>query len=785
MRAHTSVISAKVSGRFVLVAATMLVALVALWLPVQAFALDANGNPVIVALGDSYSSGEGIEPFYDQNLPFDRKSKSESWLAHRSILGWPGRLEATGLDGIRHRMTTVSAGNLNSVDDVLSHYANDENFHFVASSGAEVTHLYTGQEKTCLEGTMFSVDIETDLPPQLDVFDDLEDATVDYVTLTLGGNDMGFTDIVTTAATNASILKPNALSDKLDAAWDKFENETRDDLKQAYFDIYEKSIPKKKTRSDTVILVAGYPALLDWGGNALFDAEEAYTLNSNIYEFNAELRNLVDECRNEKLKNIFFVDVAEAFFSHEAYSAEEYINKVILYQAGNQDLVKDIKRAPVSAYSIHPNQKGAQAYADCVQAMIDQIEAAKADGSDFGKYYDSQTISPKDDAQRDIALTLDVSGSMDGDPLKQTKIAALKFIESTATDNASANASISLVSYSNSANLEYDPALEAAVADMSWWDLAWASEDEQNAYRGSNYALRRKIRNLGAGGGTNIEDGLRLSYEQVTDSSADRRIIVLMSDGDATDGKTGDDLVEYAQSIKDRGVLIYALGFYQSTSDGANVLERIASDGCYYQIDDANQLRYFFGDIADALNGTKFMYVRIACPVDVRVSTGTGTLDSSSGNLNMRTDFGSLTFAYPDGETDDPVKVLRLKEGQSYDVEIAGTGTGTMDYTIGFVDEQGAYSDMRNFENVSISPKTRAAGVAETGDVSVLRVDNDGDGNYDDIYQATANSAAQKVDNMWIVQGVTAGACLLVALIALLYGLYCKKAWRVGVKRKI
>ncbi|MBQ9001554.1 MAG: VWA domain-containing protein, partial [Eggerthellaceae bacterium] len=483
--------------------------------------------------------------------------------------------------------------------------------------------------------------------------------------------------------------------------------------------------------------------------------------------------------------NIDVVVVAEAFFSHEAYSTEEYINKVILYQAGNQDLVKDIKRAPASAYSIHPNQKGAQAYADCVQAMIDQIEAAKANGSDFGKYYDSQTISLKDDAERGIALTLDVSGSMDGDPLKQTKIAALKFIESTVTDNACANASISLVSYSDAANLEYDSAIEASVADMSWWDLAWAGEDEKNAYRGSHYALRRKIRNLNSDGGTNIEDGLRLSYEQVMNSSADRRIIVLMSDGEATDGKMGDELVEYAQSIKDKGVLIYTLGFYQSTSEGAGVLERIASDGCYYQIDDANQLRYFFGDVADALNGTKFMYVRIACPVDVRVATSTGTLDSSSASLNTRSDFGSLTFAYLDGESEDPVKVLRLKEGQSYVIEIAGTGTGTMDYTIGFVDQQGSYSDMRSFENVSISPKTRAAAVAETGDLSVLRVDNDGDGNYDDIYQATANSAAQKVDNMRIVQIVTGGACLLVVLIALLYGLYCKKTWRIGARRTI
>ena len=28
------------------------------------YAYDADGNPVVVSIGDSYSSGEGIEPFY-------------------------------------------------------------------------------------------------------------------------------------------------------------------------------------------------------------------------------------------------------------------------------------------------------------------------------------------------------------------------------------------------------------------------------------------------------------------------------------------------------------------------------------------------------------------------------------------------------------------------------------------------------------------------------------------------------------------------------------------------
>ncbi len=39
---------------------------------------------IMVSLGDSYSSGEGIEPFYGQNESTADKVKNQDWLAHRS-----------------------------------------------------------------------------------------------------------------------------------------------------------------------------------------------------------------------------------------------------------------------------------------------------------------------------------------------------------------------------------------------------------------------------------------------------------------------------------------------------------------------------------------------------------------------------------------------------------------------------------------------------------------------------------------------------------------------------
>ncbi len=73
-------------------------------------------------MGDSYSSGEGIEPFYGQDESIENRVKNPDWLAHRSTKSWSSRLKVDGLDG------------------TLSNYK-DENWFFVAASGAVTENL--------------------------------------------------------------------------------------------------------------------------------------------------------------------------------------------------------------------------------------------------------------------------------------------------------------------------------------------------------------------------------------------------------------------------------------------------------------------------------------------------------------------------------------------------------------------------------------------------------------------------------------------------------------------
>lgn len=316
------------------------------------FADNTDSKKIVVSLGDSYSSGEGIEPFYGQENDLSVKVADPDWLAHRSEQAWSGQLSVPGIG-------------------LLSEHRN-ENWFFVASSGAETKHLITPQEK---EYSKLSYSGKAYIPAQLEIFEKLDGQDPDYVTLTLGGNDVGFVETIVEAAKTDTYTNPCYLPDKLMLALDKVREggEIRNNIKEAYHNIANCS------GSQTNIIVAGYPKLFDSDGGmyGVFSKSEAKMINSCVSIFNNVIEEIVYECVNEDGMNIYFVSVEDAFDGHGAYSNDEYINGVIpLWKP--EDL-KDFQL--FSAYSMHPNEKGARVYADCVQAKIDEIEAKTINGS--------------------------------------------------------------------------------------------------------------------------------------------------------------------------------------------------------------------------------------------------------------------------------------------------------------------------------------------------------------------------------------------------------------------
>ena len=328
--------------------------------------------------------------------------------------------------------------------------------------------------------------------------------------------------------------------------------------------------------------------------------------------------------------------------------------------------------------------------------------------------------------------------------MEETKKAATNFINTILEEDAS----IGVVNYEDSAE-----------------QLSDFSVDKNH--------LTEVVADISDGGGTNIESGLAEAKSMLDSSSAKKKIIVLMSDGEPNRGKEGDDLIAYADEIKNDDILIYTLGFFEnmggSKSSAQYLMEQLASDGCHYEVASADDLVFFFEDMADQINGQKYIYIRIACPVDVSVTYDGETLCSAEDDLNVRTDFGTLTFEdnenITDSDEDDRIKVLRLKEGADYDVQIVGTGRGMMDYTIGFMDENGDYSDLRRFEDVKISKRTVIDTVAAVSDESILNIDEDGDGKYDVKLRAEENGYGEEVKiSVWLYVGICGGVVLLIII---------------------
>ena len=143
-------------------------------------------------------------------------------------------------------------------------------------------------------------------------------------------------------------------------------------------------------------------------------------------------------------------------------------------------------------------------------------------------------------------------------------------------------------------------------------------------------------------------------------------------------------------------------------------------------------------------------------------------------NQNTRTQFGTLTFEENDEDSDDGtsrdnrIKVLRLKDGTDYDIRIEGNGRGRMNYTIGFMDENGEYSDLRKFNNIRITRDTVIDTVASNSDSTILNVDEDGNGRYDLKYKAGVNGRGEVVDYTYILYIVLAVVVLLLILIVVL-----------------
>lgn len=338
---------------------------------------------------------------------------------------------------------------------------------------------------------------------------------------------------------------------------------------------------------------------------------------------------------------------------------------------------------------------------------------------------------------RDTVLVLDVSGSMSGEALTEMKKSAAKFCDDLLTDEY--NNRVALVWYDD----------EIGFIDFTN-DL-----DE----------LKNNIENIWTGGTTNMYGGLEKAIDLLANSGRSDNVknIVLMADGLPNEGEISMSgsysLPQFASYYYDNQYTsavvdlfntakgdynFYSLGFFHSlfgeTYDYASTFMKMLTnkeDG-YYEVTDADNLQFVFGDIAETVSSGAKTVINIACPVDAVVSYNGEQLSSVAATASgtSKASFGTVQLL---GKNKD-IKVFSLDPGKDYDVNLTGTGEGTMDYLVNYFDENDNLTDYRSFTSVPVASTTVMRSTTATTTVTTLEIDFDGDGVFESNLQVGKNS---------------------------------------------
>ena len=353
-------------GTWVLAAAT-LAALAVAFPSASASAAVPGPGFAIVTMGDSYISGEGVRWNGNEATPQDQwmadRSSHSTWFGHVSdppaIYGASWIDSSTGTDTGCHRGDPSEADNSGLPATV--------NFN-IACSGAGSDALNAG-------GPGFKGEM-----PQVDQLRAIAAVNpVKLIVLSLGGNDLGFGDIVAAcvkadmfgmtpcAASQQPLLDalmPNAMS-KLASVIGQIQSVMRLDGYQPWdYRLMVQDYPNILPPSGSLV----DPSLRGQYGCPAYSSDAEWTPNSLIPEIDANIRATVDGTGAQ------FIDLKDLFSGHElcSTSAQRVISTV--NTMAEMEWVREliVSNGPFGEdmgwqnESFHPNAYGHQAMATCI-----------------------------------------------------------------------------------------------------------------------------------------------------------------------------------------------------------------------------------------------------------------------------------------------------------------------------------------------------------------------------------------------------------------------------------
>lgn len=300
-----------------------------------------------VGLGDSYSSGEGggqYEPGTDDD------NQWKKWWDQHGL--WPGEVH----QNMCRRSTQAYSQRVNRA-------LTFKDFSFRACSGAVIDDFYApSHEVHNLDRPNRQNEGE---PAQLDALDE----NTSLVTFSIGGNDVGFAEVLTECVTATAIsvydsisgAPPSHCSDSAVARrGEGLIPLARQRLTQLLQDARAKA-PNAR------IIVVGYPKFFPpepTSTTSMIQAHDQKWLNSKVEELNDALHQAVLDAGGPAT-GFEFVDPRDAFRGCEIGAATSCMNGLRVGLGDNFDSGR-----PVSNASFHPNDEGHRRIAELIAAQI-------------------------------------------------------------------------------------------------------------------------------------------------------------------------------------------------------------------------------------------------------------------------------------------------------------------------------------------------------------------------------------------------------------------------------
>ncbi|MDQ5982306.1 MAG: hypothetical protein QG549_303 [Patescibacteria group bacterium] len=278
----------------------------------------SSPHAAYVAMGDSFSSGEG-------NPPFEMGTDTSYNQCHRSSASYP-RLFQEDMEF--------------------------DSMSFVACSGATTGDVRNGKDS------------------EVSQLDALSEET-EVVTITIGGNDIKFKDFATTCVFGGPFDQCDDESDVYEESWDIMTNSSRGDyLPDALTELFQDIADKLTTNNGAVrVYVMGYPYVLtglSYLSDSLLEPRcdyltlgEAMAAEAIVEKLDSVISTAVSNFMDYRFQYVDPTDSPGHFAGTEICTVDGYFNGI------DEGLIDQ-------AYTFHPNANGQLAYKEVLTDFISQ-----------------------------------------------------------------------------------------------------------------------------------------------------------------------------------------------------------------------------------------------------------------------------------------------------------------------------------------------------------------------------------------------------------------------------